>query len=515
MIKEIRKIKFEKLKKEWEEELTQLKLEIEQIEEFEGTIDKEKLSNEKDAISKELNKFFIKHFNKKKYAELTQLYINKMKISKKLFDGEYDIVNKRKKMDSISDEIERNRIYFEKLNLTDFGLDFVEAVSLLNEHGIESILTEEDKDIIDVASKRALEEHSSSAETGEINIGMMKEYVLVHKTKYCPNGNKINTRKEANVEFRVSLSLDKIGSLKCSMQRNTIHFAVNGEVGSHSYGNWDSCKYAIIIPFTKMPINQLRCGAVMDTYIENSLNLPNSAIILCPKEELEQVRKNNSNVKIIGYSGQNVSGYADSMVGILGYKVENIDCWSWENQIDKNKYYQDLKESNLNVHTIPHLASYEFIKELIMDKVNAFEALIDEIIDKKIVLSGNEVKSLKDEKQISLAGMFNNQNVKLQLEIFEEIIPFLEERKITISEKIISEIMNIASLLDIQRQEITYNKSFYDIEHKILELMNSNGSDNYNSNNDYKEYVNSILYQDIFEQINRKVMENQSQGKSL
>lgn len=49
-------------------------------------------------------------------------------------------------------------------------------------------------------------------------------------------------------------------------ERNTVHFAVNDEVASHEYGNWENSKYAVLIPFTDIPKEKISKVKSVDTF---------------------------------------------------------------------------------------------------------------------------------------------------------------------------------------------------------------------------------------------------------
>ncbi len=78
-----------------------------------------------------------------------------------------------------------------------------------------------------------------------------------------------------------TLSIKRIGD----SNRNTIHFCVNGTVGSHEFGDWDNCGVVIIAKpgEIKAPVSGVR---LEDTWMhvgKNGLDLGESAIILAPE----------------------------------------------------------------------------------------------------------------------------------------------------------------------------------------------------------------------------------------
>ena len=278
-----------------------------------------------------------------------------------------------------------------KKSIKDLGISFQEARKILKEKNVPLILEETDKFLIDNPESYA----------------GLEDFVLVHKTRYIPEDGLIKTRKGTGLTSSTSLASDKIGTLEYAEERNTIHFSVNGEVSSHSYGNWEDCQYAIITPFVKMPPNQLRSGAVMDTYFEGDVNLPNEAIILCPKSEIELVRSKNPNQLVVGYQGENVKGYADAMVGILGHHIEQIGMWDWYSS-NSAKYYEMLRNIIPNVNTTPHIATKEREEEMFFEKVNKFNAFNKKLIESKLDLSRSEYFELQDSANVSLFAVLGS-----------------------------------------------------------------------------------------------------------
>lgn len=286
--------------------------------------------------------------------------------------------------------------------LKKIGLDFKTACEVLKENNIPFILDESDLHYSAAGMDNyGFSTHSFKAQPkNTVDLSVMKDYVLIHKTNYHPKGGRIKTRKEAAQPEVRAFALDKLGSVEFAYERNTIHFAVNGEVGSHHYGNWDGCKYAVLIPFPDMPVSQLRCGAVMDTYIEGGLNLPDSAIILCPIEEQNIVKAENPNQTVVGYNGQLVTKYADAMSSYLGYKIEHIGMWSWMHGGDMGEYYKKLEQTGLDIHVSPHTGTIEKAREDGLPAVKSFIVMIKRIIENNILLSNDDLKTILNDNLI-------------------------------------------------------------------------------------------------------------------
>lgn len=178
----------------------------------------------------------------------------------------------------------------------------------------------------------------------------LSDLVLIHKTNYIPTDGIIKSSKDAGVlaegnfwvgeqEYKVSFP----------SERESVHFAVNGEVESHIMGDFDNRKYAIIIPFNLMDTAEIVGGSPVDTFTKGSIAVPKGSYILCPESEVTKVKGFIKNIQVIGYEGQTVNGYANYLINqVLGYKKEKIGDWSWENaNKDSEKFSEIFKELGL------------------------------------------------------------------------------------------------------------------------------------------------------------------------
>ena len=208
--------------------------------------------------------------------------------------------------------------------LDDYNLTVQEAIKLLKSNNIPVILTEADKHIID--RPREYEEKG------------LDSLILVHKTRYIPNGSVIKSPKDAEAKEQAETTIEgKKYDYAYKRARNTVHFAVNGEVLSHGLGGWDDCKYAILIPFTDIPKEQIMNAAPMDTYTYGSVKLTPDTWILCPKGEIEEISKKNPGVQVLEYDGESVHGFADSFISTLGYRTEGIGEMKWIDDISNTQ----------------------------------------------------------------------------------------------------------------------------------------------------------------------------------
>ena len=219
--------------------------------------------------------------------------------------------------------------------LGDYHLTLQDAIKLLNDNNIPIVLTEEDK-------KAIIEIPREYKEKG------MESIVLVHKTDYIPHGSKIRSNREAKA---IAGTIDAKFNDGCDYKidvpskRRTVHFSMNGEVRSHSYGNWDNKKYAIIIPFNDIPKENIASANPEDTWTKDSVRLTDNTWILCPKGEKKQVQEENPNINIIEYEGECVRDYANSFVTNLGYRYEDVGVHSWNDEKSAEEICETISDN--------------------------------------------------------------------------------------------------------------------------------------------------------------------------
>lgn len=160
----------------------------------------------------------------------------------------------------------------------------------------------------------------------------LSDLVLVHKTDYIPIDGVIKSSKDAGVLGDASIWInDQEYIISLPSERESVHFCLNGEVTSHKFGNWDESKYAIIIPFEKIDKDNIVGGITVDTYTKGSVQIPQGSYILCPQTEIKRIESLTKNLNVVGYEGENVTGYANMFLSkVLGYKKEKIGEHSWE-----------------------------------------------------------------------------------------------------------------------------------------------------------------------------------------
>ena len=270
-------------------------------------------------------------------------------------------------------------------NVKELGYSFDRIQELFKKKNVPIVFDETDKIIIN-----------------ESNFDKLEDLVLVHKTNYAPTNNEIKTVSNSNVQCKEQINIcgNQI-EINYNLVRDTVHFAVNGEVGSHFYGSWDEMKYAVIIPFTEvLNIVNFSTG---DTYTKGNVDISNG-YLLCPEEEIDQIRKNNSNLIVIGYKGRSVDGIADAFITMLGYKKEKVSTHGWENKDSDKAVYTVLDKTNIKFGD--HSSSIERKEEEIYTGINQFKAIIEQLLERKIdydvELATNQLLGINEKNGIQL-----------------------------------------------------------------------------------------------------------------
>ena len=243
----------------------------------------------------------------------------------------------REKIHKLNQKKERYRTSqtFQELELTFSG-----AVLLLENHNVKPIMNRSDLDLY----KESLPYHELTS-TNDI--------IYVHKGNRLPNNNTLLSLKESG--FRVEID-EKIGDkafhVSVPNASETIHFSANGEVDSQMFDNGKEKKYAILIPFSEMPINRIVQAPACNTYVKGSLRLTKNTYMLVPVGEGQAIKRDNLELSVIEYEGQNVAGYADALISMLGYNRYKIDEHTWEanSKYDEEKYNKLMEQAGLSLN---------------------------------------------------------------------------------------------------------------------------------------------------------------------
>ncbi len=338
----------------------------------------------------------------------------------------------------VENELEKTGIYAklreisQKMDLIEnaktlykIGISPTDAIELLESNGVEPVLSESDKCIFshprDYSSKSAL--------------------IGVHKTKYAPTANMIKSSKDSNVEYKKSITINSVEyEYSFKSARDTVHMAMNDEVSSHMYGSWDDCKYSILIPFEDIPNEKIGRAAPMDTFTRGSIELSENTWILCPKDEVDRLKTFNPKVHVLGYEGKNVQGFSQPFLTQLGYRAEDVDMWSWQDEESAHKFYELMSREEIKIGT--HTFTYFHEDEQILGAINQAVSLSKLLRNNHLIKNPEDVenitKQLEDNYQsfgFILSGLGEKSKIEGNLEPqsikgnHKQVDIFLEEMK--------------------------------------------------------------------------------------
>lgn len=345
----------------------------------------------------------LEELNKTIPVEPEKKGINKLIPTRKFDIAMAEYYKKLNEYNEIKSELEDKKMQYRKAqSLHYLDLTFEEGLKILKENGIPTVLTKDDL--------------SCPSEETKPDVDSFEGLILVHKTGHVPNDGKIHTIKEVNRTVTVPLTIgNKEIEISLPSERNTVHFSVNGEVGSHLYGNWDDKKYAILIPFTDVPKRNIKSAACNDTFLEGGVALTPNSWILVPKGEREKVQENNPSVNVIEYDGPNVSGFADQLIKYLGYKCKKVNNngWTLESKKDMEKYNKLMTYNDLP--TAQHTNTEYFSEENFNKYAHQLDQIIKFLLENNELLSENDFnKKAKETIEITLDNMYKG----FTLEIF-------------------------------------------------------------------------------------------------
>lgn len=241
----------------------------------------------------------------------------------------------------------------------------------------------------------------------ENKIEDIADIALVHKTKFCPRKNKIETGMETEATTVTQMEFSgKKYDVEYMVGQNSIHFALNGPVGDHDYGSWSDCDIAIIIPFDKVDKTNLLAVAPADTYFEGGVTIPEGSVILCSESKVAELKNNVKNVQIIAYKNTALDDAIKCVLHVKGYKVKGVSNHSWypcNSTLSETNSEARQDEKNLvNIREKYNLPG----KELHWASKNAFERnmfrsfsfllnLVKLVLEEKIIVSEKEIENIR------------------------------------------------------------------------------------------------------------------------
>lgn len=247
-----------------------------------------------------------------------------------------------------TEQLETNEEIEEKINILERSLsegrnDFKIVINYFIENNLPIILTQQDKDHFIKKIKES--NNKDNWYTEKRKIERIEDVMLVHKTNYSPQNDTIDSRMTSNVTDSIEVEIaGEKHNINLRPRRNSVHFSVNHEVSPNNGGNWNDMKYVVIVPLLGVPKEQFGSNNCVDTFTEGAVKLNEKSYIICPKDEIEIVKKNNPNATVIGYEGENVQNYANALLWALGYPVEQGNDWGFENTLHQNEYTQMMQK---------------------------------------------------------------------------------------------------------------------------------------------------------------------------
>ncbi|MBO4823541.1 MAG: hypothetical protein J5580_03175 [Clostridia bacterium] len=262
--------------------------------------------------------------------------------------------------------------------LAELEITPTDAIAMLENNGITPVLDDSDRTVYDRPR----------------NYQSKADLIAVRKTDVIPVNNRISTQKEDGVEHTEKVTLDgKEYEYSYPIERNTIHFAMNGEVASHEKGNWEHDPYAILQPFAEIKSESVASVTSNDTYTRGGVNLTPNAWILCPANEVEKIKKQNSNIHVLGYVGKDVKGLVNPFLSQLGYRAEKVGEKAWEDSESNKQFNQLLEKEHLSA--VQHYLSTDCEDEEFLNKTNKAIAITKMLSENHLIQSPEDYERLK------------------------------------------------------------------------------------------------------------------------
>jgi len=205
------------------------------------------------------------------------------------------------------------------------------------------------------------------------------------------------------------LDYDRLKELETSVfyYRSTVHFAENGLVSSHMYGNFDNQDFIIMDPLKEhVGVSDIRNFAGQDTFIKGNVSLSKKAIIIVKAEEYESIKTAYPEIEdfnVVLYNGipKDVKEK---------YIIENEDNIP---EFDVNDQRAVVEKALMDLGYIPELVgSHYLINSRTSEKINA----VNETLGEKYRVLSNSKHNYSDEYNIDF------KNNLLITEIFNKLL---------------------------------------------------------------------------------------------
>lgn len=292
----------------------------------------------------------------------------------------------------LSDRKKENEQIQSANSIQQLGLSFEQAIDLLKSQNIPIVLTEDDKINFIKSSS-----HGSDVSASEIpdmldsnfsenlnsqivDYSGMEDFVLIHKTDFPPKDSEITSLKDLGPILEDSVTIDGTEyPFNYSWGRETVHFSVNHEVVKNDGGDWDDKKYACLIPFSDVPKDQIGQASPVDTFTKGGVALGKTSWILCPKGESSQIQKDNPNINVVEYEGDNALNYANVLSTHLGYNFEPGNNVNFDRESSDTKFKELMADEGLTCDS--HSGTKEDMEEEYALAINYLASLSKALID--------------------------------------------------------------------------------------------------------------------------------------
>lgn len=181
-------------------------------------------------------------------------------------------------------------------------------------------------------------------------LSTVDDLVFVHKTDYFPKDNMLLTARSGN---RISSAFyrydNELYDYLYNVPRDNLFFTINCLVQSHINGDFNR-KLAIIVDGGRMDLsktvyaNPIDYAVNSDIYLGRQNDQDNSAFILCPSASLEELKNNNNQSIVIGYEGISLDCAAETIMMLLGKKIEKYGPKKYADSNDDLVYIAPILE---------------------------------------------------------------------------------------------------------------------------------------------------------------------------
>ncbi len=264
-------------------------------------------------------------------------------------------------------------------SLADLNITPAEAVILLEKNGIKPVLDESDRQIY-------FRPHQYQSKA---------DLIAVRKMFTAPTSNRISTPKEAGAERfeRITFDREEYG-FSYPAENNTVQVSLNNELGMARYAELEKCRYTVLQPLDEIPNEKIGALISHRTYTRGGIDLTKNAWILCPERKVENVKLSNPHVHVLGYRGENSLGFAAPFISQLGYHVEQMGQFGWEDSFSLNQLDNIARQENIPSARYDAETSDLEDESFLLD-ANRVVALMRMLIDEKLIKTPNDFENLR------------------------------------------------------------------------------------------------------------------------